>query len=99
MAEVVAEAQLPVAAAPRCPAALPEEPEHPALGPPVLARVPVLASWQVAVGLAPLLVVVRPVVEAAAPLDLLSRRSSSAAMARSTPSPGAPMFEPVRRSR
>jgi hypothetical protein len=71
----VPEAQL------RGPAALPEDPELQALSPslPVLAQVLVLASLQVVVGLAHL------VVDSALLLDLLSRQSYSAAMARSSP--------------
>jgi hypothetical protein len=74
-----AEAQLLV------PAPLPQDQELPALAPPVLPRVPVRARWQVVVGLARLPVVAHRVVEAAVPVQLLSRQSCSAAMAGSTP--------------
>ena len=79
------EVPAPVAAQPLVPAPVPHEPELPALAPPVLAEVPVLASWQVVVGLARLPVVAHLVVEAAVPLDLRNRQSSSAAMAGSSP--------------
>jgi hypothetical protein len=69
----VPEAQL------RGPAPLPEDPGLQALSLPVLAQVLVLASLQVVVGLAHL------VVDSALLLDLLSRQSYSAAMARSSP--------------
>jgi hypothetical protein len=67
---VAPEAQLSVPAEPLVPAPLPHEPELPALAPPVLARLPVLAHV---------------VVDSALLLDLLSRQSFSAAMARSSP--------------
>jgi hypothetical protein len=68
----VAEAQLPVLAE------LPEEPELLALAPPVQMPV-LLLPVRVA------LVVAHPVVDSALLLDLLSRQSFSAAMARSSP--------------
>jgi hypothetical protein len=88
VAQVLVEAQLPVRAQPRVPAeplvpaSLSQEAERPALAPPVLSRVRVLAQVQVVVVLARLVVV-----EARRPRPLLSRQLFSAAMARSTTSP------------
>ena len=81
--QLLAEAELPVPAEPLVRAPLPEEPELPALAPPV--QVPVLAQWQVVVRLARLPVLAHLVVEAAVPVHPLSLRSFSAAMAGSTP--------------
>ena len=68
MVQVAPEAQLPVLADPVVRAE--QEPELPALAPPALVRLPVLAHL---------------VVDSALLLDLLSRQSYSAAMARSSP--------------
>jgi hypothetical protein len=75
---VVPEAQLP--AEPLVAAPLPEEPELPALAPPV----PVVVGLAQLV-LAGLPVLAHLVVEPEVPVDLLSRQSFSAAMARSSP--------------
>jgi hypothetical protein len=48
-------------------------------------RVPPVLAWRVVVGLARLPVLAHLVVEAAVPVELLSRQSFSAAMARSSP--------------
>ena len=100
--QVPGEAQLRVPAAPLVPAPLPDEPELPVLARPV--KLPVLAAWRVVV--VPLallvlavLVVARLVVEPEVLLHLRSHRSFSAAMAKSSPSPGPPTCEPVRRSK
>ena len=79
VAQVLAEAELPVPAHPLVPAPFPQVPELPAL-----ARLPVVAHL---------------VVDSALLLDLLSRQSFSAAMARSSPQPGAATYEPALRSR
>jgi hypothetical protein len=47
--------------------------------------VPPVLAWRVVVGLARLPVLAHLVVEAAVPVELLSRQSFSAAMARSSP--------------
>ena len=85
--QLLPEAQLPVPAEPLVAAPLPDEPELPALAPPVLAQVPVLAQWQVVVGLAqlPVVVVAHLVVEPEVLVELRSRQSFSAAMAKSSP--------------
>ena len=83
VAQVLAEAQLPVPAHPLVPAPLPQMPELPALAL-VLVRLPVVAHLAV---------------DSALLLDLLSRQSYSAAMAGSTPQPGAATYEPAPRSR
>jgi hypothetical protein len=73
------------------PAPLHQEPELPALAPPALGLVPVLAQLRVVVGLARLpvlvpLVLAHLVVEPAVQVEpLLSLQSFSAAMARSSP--------------
>ena len=69
VAQVLAEAELPVPARPLVPAPFKQMPELPALAP-VLVRLPVVAHL---------------VVDSALLLDLLSRQSFSAAMARSSP--------------
>jgi hypothetical protein len=70
VAQVVPEARLPVPEEPLVPRPLPCKPEFPALAPPLLAQLPVLAHLVVDSELLP---------------DLLSRQSFSAAMARSSP--------------
>ena len=83
------------------PVPVPQEPELPALAPPVLVQVPpglgvlVLAQVPPEAVLLHLLLLLLPqvVVESEVPLHLQGRQSFSAAMARSSPPPVQPTYE------